>query len=256
MYLPWGRWISLVIHCYLFYHFAHLILGFFPSLVILWQVPPKFLKTFSCYQFIHLTGGCAQDPEFHFSSSLSLPLGDVENRGFMLCSESDWLFNMFCETTCTAKGHPWSVSESQHLYRVLNPVMTVCEIHYQPDLQHRSQLTCAAGVWSTGHGTVRRMGDWYYTIWMSPGLQNNHLSAHCLWVFVALFICCHPKCLDVNESSPLEVSRLCFSERENQTPDCSCQVEGKLCLIEGAASTEQKNSSCVLRLTPSMEPWD
>lgn len=32
--------------------------------------------------------------------------------------------------------------------------------------------------------------------------------------------------------------------------DCSCQVEGKLWLIEGAASTEQKTSSSVLRLTP------
>lgn len=156
----------------------------------------------------------------------------------------------FVKTTCTAKGHPWTISESQHLYTVMKPVMTVCEIHYQPDLQHRSQLTCAAGVWSTGHDTGRRMGDWYYAIWMSPGLQYNHLSAHCLWIFVAFFICCHPKCLDVNESSPLEVSRLCFSERENQTPDCSCQVEGKLCLIEGAASAEQKNSFSVLRLTP------
>lgn len=37
---------------------------------------------------------------------------------------------------------------------------------------------------------------------------------------------------------------------KRMSTDCSCQIEGKLWLIEGATSTEQKNSSSVLRLTP------
>lgn len=44
-----------------------------------------------------------------------------------------------------------------------------------------------------------------------------------------------------------------FQKDKLVNTDCSCQLEGKLWLIEGAASTNQtkKNtSSCVLRLTP------
>lgn len=39
--------------------------------------------------------------------------------------------------------------------------------------------------------------------------------------------------------------------------DCSCQVEGKLWLIEGAVSTEQKNLIFCSQIdTFNMEAWD
>lgn len=90
----------------------------------------------------------AQDTEFHFSFGLPLPLQDVKNRNFILCSKSDYIIH-FVKTPCTERGHPCGISESQHLYTMLNPVMIVCKnpLSFRPSAQ--TSLTCAVGVWST-----------------------------------------------------------------------------------------------------------
>lgn len=63
---------------------------------------------------------------FQFLVSSSPASTRCGEQKFQVPSETDYIIR-FVKTTCTDKGHPWSISESQHLYTMLNPVMIVCE---------------------------------------------------------------------------------------------------------------------------------
>lgn len=101
-------------------------------MVFLWQVTQECSKTFSHYQFSHLTVDVpkrnAQEIEFSISRFIFPCLYEMWRTeiSYFVPSETDYIIH-FVKTSCTDKSHPWSISESQHLYTMLNPVMIVCE---------------------------------------------------------------------------------------------------------------------------------
>lgn len=118
----------------------------------------------------------------HLSFSLLLPLQDVEK--FHAFSKSDWLYNMFCENHLYWKRSSlgyFRVSASLHhaepCYLCVKSIIS---------LTFSTELSCPVhwGCDPPGHDTVSRMGDWYCTSLMSPGMHYNRLSAH------SMHLCC------------------------------------------------------------------